>query len=816
MGDRRRGLATATVGAGLVATSAHTREHAIRNAERITGVKRQKPPSLALLRRAPGLGRNRALWGAGVLTGVAGGAALGVGAHDVIWPQRRVGKAGFLREGLQGTREAVNQKVDNVRQPAPWEARAAALGTGGIFGGVGSQLAHKIIDRKMPGTRLRPGLTALAGTAAVAASLPVSSRVTRRVAPGYELTPTGVRRRKTPPVRPSRMANVVETRSGRGLRTTPNARRSLVPSDRRNVTKRETKIHLAVGRSGRPACGTGPRPSTEVVSATRHTSKVTCSACKRTHQSRSLAAVGKLDTNYVGHGLTDRQKRARVYAAGAVPGPFVGPISAARAAAHYAPPEQKRSAAALQYGGSVGGGLAGAAGGAYGAAALARRSPGFQRQATEANRQISNAKRTVGSALSRRLPGSVGRAASRVVGQEGPGRASRLLHRVESSSGRAGRGLTRAARPLREAGSAAAVGGLGGKMAGGLVGGYLGYSEVLRREHARNAKIGKLFTPPAMTRREQVDQYHRRRRNLGLGMLTTTTGALGVTALAASHGHALPKVGPTLARHQTKIERAGLNTALIGGGIGAVQGAQNIGIQRRDLAAQRRKLRLEKMDSSHFAELPKLRRVADRTEAEVVGGLKRRAPWARGSTKGTVVRRLSASDKAKAWTGQSGLMPPRKRIGKIDTTMSSSDAKRYSHQYGIKGPLPKGLPREEKMRAYEGRYIAAGGPKGERWHKRADAFDRVTGGALAAGGVALTGQAAHDTHLGRRVATRLGVRDHALLHQRANKLGLAAGGVGALSELAHRHAEHKQAHYSNSAAGVAASALRRMRDYTPD
>jgi hypothetical protein len=152
--------------------------------------------------------------------------------------------------------------------------------------------------------------------------------------------------------------------------------------------------------------------------------------------------------------------------------------------------------------------------------------------------------------------------------------------------------------------------------------------------------------------------------------------------------------------------------------------------------------------------------------------------------------------------------PKNKPVKKIDTTMDHQTAQQYKAKYGLRGPLPKGLARDEKMRAYEGRYVAAGGPKGEKHQRRADRADRVTGASLAVGGGSAFG-----TIAGRhpKVMAR-----HPRLHGRSDVAGLGAAGVGALSELYHRHQEHKARSYSSSPAGVAASALRRMRDYTPD
>lgn len=135
--------------------------------------------------------------------------------------------------------------------------------------------------------------------------------------------------------------------------------------------------------------------------------------------------------------------------------------------------------------------------------------------------------------------------------------------------------------------------------------------------------------------------------------------------------------------------------------------------------------------------------------------------------------------------------------------MDHKNAHQLVRQYGPAGRLPKDLPRPERMRAYEARYVVAGGPKGERWQHRADHLDRVTGASLGVGGAAaVTELATH--HRRPRIATK------------ANRVALGAAGIGALSELAHRHAEHKARSYSGSRAGVAASALRRMRDYDPE
>lgn len=158
----------------------------------------------------------------------------------------------------------------------------------------------------------------------------------------------------------------------------------------------------------------------------------------------------------------------------------------------------------------------------------------------------------------------------------------------------------------------------------------------------------------------------------------------------------------------------------------------------------------------------------------------------------------------------------RDRVGKRDyvkTTMSDRDAKHVAGQYGLKGPLPKDLPREERMRAYEGRYLAAGGRKAEHWDRTADRADKVRNGALAAGTAAAAGALASRVPAVRR---RLPAALHRPLGKHTETAALGTAVVGGSAELLAGHARKKRASYSGSPGGVAASALRRMQQYTPE
>ena len=154
------------------------------------------------------------------------------------------------------------------------------------------------------------------------------------------------------------------------------------------------------------------------------------------------------------------------------------------------------------------------------------------------------------------------------------------------------------------------------------------------------------------------------------------------------------------------------------------------------------------------------------------------------------------------------------RFGKVDTTMDHRTASRYVRRYGTRGPLPKGLDRNEKMRAYEGRYVALGGPKGEKWGRRARVADRVTGGTVIGGGLAAGTLLATRHPKAAGFLARHG-RDAERIGRVAENTALGSATAAAGSEYYHRHAERKQSSYRHSAAGVAASALRRMQDYTP-
>jgi hypothetical protein len=151
------------------------------------------------------------------------------------------------------------------------------------------------------------------------------------------------------------------------------------------------------------------------------------------------------------------------------------------------------------------------------------------------------------------------------------------------------------------------------------------------------------------------------------------------------------------------------------------------------------------------------------------------------------------------------------RVQKVETTMSDAEAKRTAARYDTRGPLPKGLTREQKMKAYEGRYIASGGRKAEKWKRRANAAEvgRNIGLAGATAGAAVTLAAR-----GRRLGPTL--RKVKVTPHRADNATIGSAAFGGASELYGEHARSRRASYQNSPGGVAGSALSRMQAYTPE
>ena len=154
-------------------------------------------------------------------------------------------------------------------------------------------------------------------------------------------------------------------------------------------------------------------------------------------------------------------------------------------------------------------------------------------------------------------------------------------------------------------------------------------------------------------------------------------------------------------------------------------------------------------------------------------------------------------------------------IAKVDTTMDDRTAHQLAARYDTRGPLPKGLSRDQKMKAYEARYIATGGRKAEKWKRRADRAEVGRNVGLVG---ATTSAAALLASRGKRTGPAMarnkvlrGVTPH---RTETAALGSALG--GGWSELYGEHARSRRASYQSSPGGVAGSALSRMKAYTPE
>jgi hypothetical protein len=158
-------------------------------------------------------------------------------------------------------------------------------------------------------------------------------------------------------------------------------------------------------------------------------------------------------------------------------------------------------------------------------------------------------------------------------------------------------------------------------------------------------------------------------------------------------------------------------------------------------------------------------------------------------------------------------------VGKSEplrTSVSDTDAKRLVREHGLKGPLPKSLNRNQRISAYEARYVTAGGHKAQKWQHRAENADRVKTaglvGVTAATGAALTAR----THLGRGLkASKVGAKFPHFGHH-IETAALASGAAGGAGELYAARARRKRSGYASAPAGVASSALRRLHAYTPE
>lgn len=676
--DRRQDAATALTGAGALAAGGKLRHVGVARA-----VQGKAYPKVHLAAIVKPRAHGRYLYAGGTLLGLAGTAATAQGVSGLVRRETsKRDKRPLWQEGVAGTADALKGRSESLRtkQPADLRASQAAIGAGA--GGLGA-FAARMALHKTPA--LKPWLAPVAGGLAATASLPVSSAVVRRRHPDYQVTPTGVRRKK-----------------------------DLIP-----------------------------KPSTKTFQSRR--------------QPRSLTIdVGKAQ-DYLGSRTSYRTQRAAVTGAGGVP--VIGPLAQARQAARYAPPGQERKTAVRQLAYGPGASTAAGVGAAYGAASLAGASA---KVGAHAEKLVAARAKATNS-----LRRSVG---LKNTPPRGPAAAGTARHVLENHP---------ALKPLfRTKGrtAAATVGFLGAKSVAGLVGGQRAISDSQKEQATYNARhhITKADVPNPGTKREQHKLARAKRTNAAL---STLGGATGLTGLAL-----LP----------TRHKAAAVYTSTVGGGIGGLNALLGAKVQRKEA---KRIDPVAKSLPTHavHASFGKVRVLSQHSKDHFMVLTNRDE------------RRLLHRD-ALRFTNKG-------ELGKRDDlaiTGSRSEHKALIHQYGDRGPLPKGLDRDTKMRAYEARYVHAGGDKSQKWNRRANAAEGSRNAALATGTAGLAGLAAlKHPKIARRLAK------HPRLAHRIDATALTAGAVGGASELYGEYARHRRASYANSPGGVAASALRRMRAYTP-
>lgn len=103
----------------------------------------------------------------------------------------------------------------------------------------------------------------------------------------------------------------------------------------------------------------------------------------------------------------------------------------------------------------------------------------------------------------------------------------------------------------------------------------------------RKQRVAKLQAAPGMTPEQTQAQLKARRRAYRVNAVAGGLGATGAALLVAPRIH-------HFAPHAAKIERAAFRTAVAGGGVGALNTAQGVRIQRRDVKAQEKALRVTK------------------------------------------------------------------------------------------------------------------------------------------------------------------------------------------------------------------------------
>lgn len=488
------------------------------------------------------------------------------------------------------------------------------------------------------------------------------------------------------------------------------------------------------------------------------------------------ADIGKADS-YLGSRTSYGVQRAAVTAAGHPP--IIGPLTAAAAAGRYAPPGQERKHAVRQWALGSGAGVAVGTAGAYAGARRAANSPKFEQGALKRLKQVEG--------LENKARGAIGmKTKTRDFTQPPSGKITGAVAR------------SRVGKPLFKS-PAAAVGAtagfLGAKAATGAVLGQTAISLNQRDQSRYNASRG-ISKAAGQSKREKQDLANKKRFS---AVLSATGGTAG-----------LASVGLLLA----KKPNAAFRTGIVGGGLGGANALLNTPIQRKEAAA--------------LAPVQK-NTMTPRDIATYANGLILHA--GRGGVRREVVRSLVFGP-PKELRPAYGIVPKQRGklvlrgkpkgagipVVKADALELRNDRKTNDSliaRYGDRGPLPKKIDRGEKMRAYEARYVRHGGHKANKYARRAEVGEGVKNiglGVATAGGAAWLGAR---TKRGEKVAAKLKVRAPSA-RRHLDTVAVGGGVAGGAGEIYSGYANQRQSSYANTPGGVAASALRRMRAYTPE
>lgn len=629
MSDRRQDAATATLGLGGVAASGALAHSGLERA--YAGQARPKFPfghERVYLRRGKVAGRGR--WAASAALGLVSVPPAAVGTSRLMRRKETTSKAddrkrSFLGEGLAGAKESFHERNASIAEKPPAKLVLGNYLAGAAVGSAAGGITHRLVGRTKLGGSARSGIARGVGIVAGSAALPLQSRLTNRASHGqYEVTPTGVRRKRAKPARPSSSAHVVEGRPGKTTLSPHALRQEMVGkmSPRAaantagavvgahwttNLSRVADRVEPYAPRRAKPR----PRPVIDrhLPNAKRVTGKLV--ATGRTKAAETLRAVsydvsslndkdklvrevasgqGAIRKDDPGASMSRGERRARVTASGGLP--VVGDFTQAAQAARLSPEPYRRRTAAQNYAAGAGAGLAGNAAGAVGAAALAHRFVGFEQRANALNNKIEGAKTNVKARAG--IKPSSGPGLGQRAGAQLERRAPRVAGAARATGARAA--ATRAGRLIAAHKGPAAVGALVGGSVIGQAGQQAMYGHIMsrddryRRQHNQGARRGskafaKADQSSGMSRREELEQIRRKRRAAAIAA-TTSTGSIAATGLLG--GSLLPKVRHT--PRAGKLRTASFATGTIAGGAAALNGLEGAHLQRRDLRAREQAL----------------------------------------------------------------------------------------------------------------------------------------------------------------------------------------------------------------------------------